>query len=481
MYIKVKDRELFHELDENLVLPINWTSFIKKMKTKNNLIIKSKDNCECTNCHHIFEKKLKINEQYVCPKCKNLYTVKSARLSYYEFKDEVAILDKYKDYYIVRQFKVCTIFSNKKMHSYYFEYARNIYDNNFALLHQITNENVYFVPNAICVQLRKKNSQKWRYFISYYSLQNEFIYYPDNLKELLQKIDNLKYSEIWTLASHADYFDLVYLIKNYNASVELLTKMKLYNLALCPKTFKNKKTFNERFYGLTKDFIPFIQEYNLDLGELEILSRIKIKNINYIKKFNCVDVDYFDILKKYNVNPIMLADKTDFSKNNYNEYIDYLKMVNDLGFDMKDKRVLYPGHIKKEHDVVLQQYKINKSKITNEAIVKRYKRIKKNTFESKKYIIFPAKNNDSLIDESKQQNNCVRTYAERIANKECDIYFMRLTSNVNQSLVTVEVQKNKIVQKKTKNNNKTTPEQNKFLDLWEKKILGRSVSDGKSL
>ena len=86
-----------------------------------------------------------------------------------------------------------------------------------------------------------------------------------------------------------------------------------------------------------------------------------------------------------------------------------------------------------------------------------------------------------MIDESKQQNNCVRTYAERIANKECDIYFMRLTSNVNQSLVTVEVQKNKIVQKKTKNNNKTTLEQNKFLDLWEKKILGRSVSDGKSL
>ena len=92
-------------------------------------------------------------------------------------------------------------------------------------------------------------------------------------------------------------------------------------------------------------------------------------------------------------------------------------------------------------------------------------------FENKKYIIIPAKSISALIDESKQQNNCVRTYAERIAKNECDIYFMRFISSQDKSLVTVEVRNNKIVQKRTKNNEKTSKEQDKFLNLWERKIL----------
>ena len=99
--------------------------------------------------------------------------------------------------------------------------------------------------------------------------------------------------------------------------------------------------------------------------------------------------------------------------------------------------------------------------------------MKKNTFRTKKYIIFPAISMDSLIDESNQQNNCVKTYAENYANKECDIYFMRLANTQDQSLVTVEVRNNKVVQKRTKNNNMTNDSQNRFLDLWENTILSK--------
>ena len=48
---------------------------------------------------------------------------------------------------------------------------------------------------------------------------------------------------------------------------------------------------------------------------------------------------------------------------------------------------------------------------------------------------------------------------------------MRLISNVNKSLVTIEVKNNKVVQKRTKNNCDTTLEQNKFIEKWERKIL----------
>ena len=48
---------------------------------------------------------------------------------------------------------------------------------------------------------------------------------------------------------------------------------------------------------------------------------------------------------------------------------------------------------------------------------------------------------------------------------------MRLIGSQDKSLVTVEVRNNRIVQKRTKNNSITTNDQNKFLDLWERKVL----------
>ena len=80
---------------------------------------------------------------------------------------------------------------------------------------------------------------------------------------------------------------------------------------------------------------------------------------------------------------------------------------------------------------------------------------------------------DALIDESSQQNNCVRTYADRIASGKCDIYFMRLVSDQNKSLVTIEVKNKKVVQKRTKHNGNTTLEQDKFITNWERKILNK--------
>ena len=87
MYIKVKDRELFRKLDENLSIPPRWEEFLKERVVKNNLIIKSKNKYRCLYCDNVFDDNIKINEYCKCPNCNNLYKVKSDRLSYYEFKE----------------------------------------------------------------------------------------------------------------------------------------------------------------------------------------------------------------------------------------------------------------------------------------------------------------------------------------------------------------------------------------------------------
>ena len=154
-----------------------------------------------------------------------------------------------------------------------------------------------------------------------------------------------------------------------------------------------------------------------------------------------------------------------------NMYIDYLRFIKDLELDIKNKKYLFPKDLKEEHDKYEKQVSLHKSQILRRKIKERYVNLKDNTFKTKKYIIFPAKSVKELEDESKQQNNCVRTYAERYANGECDIYFMRENNNIKSSLVTVEVKKNKVVQSKTKYNKGTTKLQNNFLEKWENEVL----------
>ena len=110
-------------------------------------------------------------------------------------------------------------------------------------------------------------------------------------------------------------------------------------------------------------------------------------------------------------------------------YADYLKFAKALGLDLKNNKYAFPQNLKDSHDELEKQYKINNTKIINLAIITRSKELLKNTFKDKKFIILPATSIKDLQDESAQQNNCVRTYAEKYANGECDIYFMRNIKN----------------------------------------------------
>lgn len=474
MYIKKKDRELFKRLDATFETPLYWNKFIAEQDVKNRFIIRqSKGKYLCTNCNNVFEDNIKVNEYCKCPNCENIYKVKTNRLKSYKFNNDLAILERFEDYYIVRAFRMITEYTRDKYDKSLFEYGRIIYDDKFNLVEEIINDNVVGTINGWFVSYRTDDNYNWRYFRTYYcSLQGEYIYYPYNLEKLLSSNEKLKYSMLWELVKHT-YCNLIYLIRNYNPSIEILTKMKLYNLALCPEEFKNKSNFNERFKGLSKDYIPFIQEYNLDIEQLKILSILKTKNYNFIKRLESLSIGELKELDK-KVNIITLLNKTNFNTYNFNEYRDYLDIAKKLKLNLKDKSILYPTNIDAAHDKVLKEYNELKDKVLNKSIKKRSKKLEKNIFKSSKYIIFPAKDYESLIDESSQQNNCVRTYAERIVNNECDIYFMRLITDTEKSLVTVEVKNNKVVQKRIKNNGKTTKNQDKFLQLWQNQVLNKN-------
>ena len=475
MYVKKVDRQQIELLDEylqELGYPENWEKFIEEEKRKEHLIIKSKNKYHCLYCDNKFDSNEKINEYTICPNCNSKLKIKSDKLKKYETKKDIVLIQKYNHGYVFRVFELMSWLNKGNMNFSIVEWGRNLKDSNFITTNFYISNNLKNYMGRLSVV--HEETLNWKPYCYNWIFEITGKYYYYNFKELFYHIN--KYSMIWDLAKNVEIlnfkdvsYDALILKKN---TAELLTKSKLYNFANNCSKYRKKGTFEEIF-GVDRSYLDFMIENNITSSELEILSKFKIKNINFIKyldKFSCYDLNkilnYAKPLDlyKYKLNP----DKA-------SEYLDYLEFAKELGFDIKDKKYLYPKNLMKKHDEYMKQIEINKNQKLDKKIKSKYKKLLLNKYENKKYIIIPAQSIKSLVDESTQQNNCVRTYAERIAENKCDIYFMRLVENQNKSLVTVEVRNNKIVQKRTKNNSVTTKDQDKFLNLWEKLILNKKV------
>lgn len=480
-YIKVAYKEILRQMDNYSNLPKGWDEFVDKQSKYHNLIIKSKKNqCYCTNCKNTFTSKKQVNQEVKCPNCHNKYLIKRSNLRYYQFKDYLSILDKVNNTFIVRYFELKTIIDAlHEHHSSVVEFAREIPNNNYY--------RDIFVNKRVskcqgCIYIYHGNSDffysaEWREYTRNYSLIDYSIVFPNNIKKLL-KNTIYQYSYIWEIAKHCTYIDLPKLISNKHdiGKTELLSKMKLYNLALRADEFRNKGSFKEIF-GVSKDYYPFMKRNNITYLQLKILRLLNekdMKKIKYLQYF----VNYGDSINNLEEisNYISLNRFIKYSKMHHRKvktylYKDYLRFAKILGLDLKDNRYAFPKNLKEEHDKLEKQYEIQNKILVQKAIKRRGKELSKYEYKNNNFIILPAPDLEALQDESKQQNNCVRTYAEKYADGTCDIYFMRDIKSQDKSLVTVEVKNNAIVQSRIKNNNDPNEKQLKFLYSWEKAIL----------
>lgn len=484
-YIKVAHREILRQIDNCSSFPKGWDKFVDKQAEYHNLVIKSKKNqCYCTNCKNTFISKNKVNQEVKCPNCHNKYLIKRSNLRHYQFKDYLSILDKVNDTFIVRYFELkTTIDTLHEHHSSVVEFAREIPNNNWYR-DVFVNERVSKCQGCIHIYHGDSNyfyPVKWREYTRNYSLIDYSIVFPNNIKKLLKKTI-YQYSCIWDIAKHCTYIDLPKLISNKHdiGKTELLAKMKLYNLALRADEFRNKGSFQEVF-GVSKDYYPFMKKNNITYLQLKLLRLLEekdIKKIKYLQHFvsygdNISDLE--EISNYISLNRFIKYAKMHHKKVKTYLYKDYLRFAKVLGLDLKNNRYAFPKNLKEEHDKLEKQYEIQSKVLVQKAIKKRGKELSMYKYKNNKFIILPAPNLKALQDESKQQNNCVRTYAEKYASGDCDIYFMRDIKKPKKSLVTVEVKDNKVIQCRIKCNNNPNQTQLDFLNEWEKNILRKAA------
>lgn len=284
---------------------------------------------------------------------------------------------------------------------------------------------------------------------------------------------------LWELVKHFRYVDFESLLENarYNPSMEFLIKLKLYNLALVSNKISLSGNFEKRF-GVSKELYPFMKKHNITFEQLEILRLYKKPNIrvlNHLLK-NYREYTLSDLCKYTTIDRLLQYEKLQGGKIDLHMYVDYIENASLLGFDLKNKKYLFPENLKGSHDKLVEQVKRYKNQIFTEAILRRYNELSKNIYKSKEFVIMPPKNKEDFILEATQQGNCVYTnYYEKHANGSSDIYFMRSIKNTNKSLVTVEVRNNKVVQSKIKGNLNPNEKELKFLQEWENKILQENL------
>lgn len=113
---------------------------------------------------------------------------------------------------------------------------------------------------------------------------------------------------------------------------------------------------------------------------------------------------------------------------------DYLEMSEVLGITANR----LPGNIREAHDEVMAAHRAKIMKVDDEKIEKIAERYKsyENTSDTLEIVI--PENVRDFVNEGIQNNNCVASYAPKVASGQCVIFFIRRKENPEKSYITCE-------------------------------------------
>lgn len=253
-------------------------------------------------------------------------------------------------------------------------------------------------------------------------------------------------------------------ISKSDYTISLIKKnKKLFNLIFSTfNSFSRNSIVDSIYYVCDKFnynnaelFVKLLKQTNMDGCYLDSV-------VKFIETYNC-DINTF---LEYITIGFLRQGITSIGNSAFYTYQDYLNMEKEMYGKIKNK---YPKALKTEHDIVARKYTYWSQYKDDLTCFDNNEKTKSWEYKNKKYCIVAPQCSADVLDEAIQQNNCVASYISRIAKGETNILFMRLTSSPEDSLVTIEVNKNnEVCQVYAYNNTLTSKEENKFIEQWAK-------------
>lgn len=443
----------------------------------NNCFEELDNNFYCHKCNKNYESSI-YND--VCMYASNIKDLKYFKNNFYyyifdvnkETKDVVLYLIK-EEKYLYETSYLPKFISNIKIEGAYYitkDYYRELINNQFIYYDELdvmSEERVYDVEDKYMNPISNENFG----FVTC----NLFTYNIEDLKDTIYQ-----YSNIWNnrdiINNHINLNleNLIYLPIHF-PQFEYLTKLKLYRLAVeCNKLSNEHNTF-KGVTSLGKEYLEFMQKININCEQLEALKMCKkcdLELINFIT-IHLYEFKQIEKIIKINYEKVRAYFRDSKLDTQYiSEYLDYLTIAHQLGMDMTDSKVLYPNNLLEEHDKFFTRIKMINDKDIDKRIQSLSSALSFNIYEDDKYIIIPATSIDSMISESNQQRNCLKSYCDTYSNGDCQIYFLREKENMDKSFVTIEVDKNnKVVQARGKYNELVSEDIMKIIKKWENSLI----------
>lgn len=152
------------------------------------------------------------------------------------------------------------------------------------------------------------------------------------------------------------------------------------------------------------------------------------------------------------------------------ELYDYVCMMSAISpkFDR------YPRNFLTTHRIACRNYNRLKKQFSEEMFKARIN--KDYEYKFKDYcFIYPSTIQD-IKDEAVSQNNCVASYIDRVIDGDCHILFLRKKDTPDQSLVTIEVRNNTIVQAARRFNEPVTDEELEAINAWNRRYSNKVIN-----
>ena len=112
-----------------------------------------------------------------------------------------------------------------------------------------------------------------------------------------------------------------------------------------------------------------------------------------------------------------------------------------------------------------------RNEIEAKRMVEGCKKLQQYNYENDRFIIRGVRNYDDLLDEAKQQHNCVASYSNKIASGTSLIFVMRRKTVPDRSFVTIELSPDlSTVRQKYEAHNQPlrNKEASEFIDEWQR-------------
>lgn len=471
----------------------------------------------CTHCGKESDfKKLRYNEETICPKCRKKGTAKTFKRIQKTISRKFVYLQNIKNgvmcRFIEREWnfslesyqiqKVCheslRAAVEKGRRQYWYEqreYDFQWYENNIT----------WSIKTRNCPLVRVAGHGGWGWSLRYEEIGDPKVYkknyqsiikksllqyFPDAAEDLIQQVKE-KRGYKCTITAFLDVYDQIH----RHPGLEAIWKSELKDLVPdyikdSKIRIKDKERELHKVLGLRKELFKKIREERKGqeyinvcqiLQDLTSDTELIIKTANEITLY---DVKFY--FEKHHMpikKTVKYLEKINRDGTHRYTYKDYLNMAKEIGSDMTDEFVLFPRNLKNAHDAMIDAMKEleaekerEKAKKKDASIQRVFMKIeKKFSYEDDKFVLRPARTSTEILIEGQKQHHCVgyAGYTDKMIKGTSYILFLRKKETPDKPYYTVEITPDyRIIQRHGKNNKEfeEVKEIDAFLDKFREEV-----------